>query len=975
MRSSFYILDGHALSYQAFYAVTGLHSPEGIPTNAVFGFIHSLQRMFKSYAPDYLAICFDMRAKTFRHESFEEYKANRKPMPVALQSQILLIQEWLNIMQIPIFAMDGYEGDDLIATLAHRALGLDVEIYLVSPDKDMAQLLNDRIHLIDSKHDSPIGVQTILDKYHIPPERLPDYFGLVGDSTDNIPGVPGIGPKRASKLLQQWPTLEILYEQLANVEPLATRQNLEQNREAAFLSKSLFQVNTQVPIEFNLEQCRIRTPDRTKLIEFYQKLGFRSFLSALLKSSSTTNTMELFPEDSQESLEPIANTAIPADSGVVNPPEPAVIPADTRIVKNTEPVARTPVANTSAIARSPAITALPPLIISGADASTAIVPKLSAMMDDSQNRSVLSVWLIQNHHEIEELVSLLKLQPEIVIECDCLISGFSIQLQGLALGWDLGKAAYIPSNIIGKDQWDLLRQILSIGPKKIGHHLKTAVKVLSRQSMDLAPLGFDTMLAAYLLSAGSKEYSLDDLCTQFLACNAPTPIASISDGFAEFEDAAPPQIGYFSEVLQRIAELHKKLLPNLQEKNLVELLENLELPLIPILVEMEENGITIDQAVLQESAIELQSQVAFLETEIFKLSDEKFNIASSQQLAVILFDKLKLPPGKKIKKGYSTNAEVLENLAPLHPLPSLVLQYRQATKLLNTYVEVLPSLIHANTGRIYTTFHQTGTATGRLSSSDPNLQNIPIRSEHGEKIRRAFVAAPGYCLVTADYSQMELRILAHFSQDTVLIQAFQQDKDIHATVAASLFGVDVEAVKPEQRRIAKTVNFGIIYGQTPFGLSQELRISMEEARRFIDEYFAKLSRVKEYMEEVLALTRQTHYVTTIANRRRYIYDINASNPSAQKLAERMAFNTIMQGSAADITKIAMIYIVQERAKQKLPFRILLQIHDELVVETPQAIASDVGHLLGEQMKRAGSMLSVPVKISINSGQNWQEAHG
>ncbi len=895
MSSTFYIIDGHAYSYQAFYGVISLHSPDGMPSNAVFGFIKMLHRLIEEKQPQYLAVCFDTPKKNFRHDSFEDYKANRKPMPNDLRYQIPIIQDILQKLNIPIFSQEGYEADDIMATVTKICTEKKMNVCLVTPDKDMGQLISDNVCIWDSKKNCLIGRKEIFDKYHLQPEQLPEYFALIGDDTDNIPGVPGLGPKRAMRLISQWPTLELLYENIANVHPPSTRKYLEDNRDAAFLSRQLFKVNGNVPIDLSLEKCSLQKPNYQELIPIYQKLGFYSLLSDLLKSAN---------------------------------------------------------------------------IPSGADSSAS---------QRSSPSSSNVMWVIQNQEELENLAKILEQQAEIILALD--FSG-SI-LQGISFLWEQKKVAYINCKILEQRKiFQILKKSLSAGGKKSGHDLKSILKFLAEWKIELSPLGLDTMLAGYLLSSSGKEYSFNDLCVQYLACHAPVLPKSksnedLQDGFAEFmedaEDSQQKRLVYWSQFMELLHLLVQTFRVKLKEQNLQDLLETLELPLIPILAEMEYNGITLDLAIFKDLASKLQDQLAKLQKEIYSLAGESFTILSSQQLGAILFDKLKLGKGKKNKTGYVTDAETLENLVEKHPLPSLILDYRHISKLLNTYLEGFPKAIDKN-NRIHTTLHQTGTATGRISSSNPNLQNIPIRQEDGEKIRQAFIASPGHVLIAGDYSQIELRVLASFCQDPYMVDAFEHDKDIHSATAALLFNIPQGQVSSQQRRIAKAVNFGIIYGQSAFGLSKELNIPIRQAQEFITSYFQKFSHVRGFMEEVLEETRRILFVGTIGGRKRYIPEIISEDHNLRKMAERMAFNTVMQGSVADIVKQAMIYIVEERRQTNIPFRILLQIHDELLIESEKKYVAEVTDIVKTQMLKAGSILGVTVKVNVASGTDWAQAH-
>ena len=868
MTRSFYIIDGHSYSYQAFYAIKSLRSPSGVPTNAIFGFVKFINKLIGDKRPDYLAVCFDSAAPTFRHEYYQKYKANRPQMPEDMQLQLPVIQRVLQAYQIPVFAREGFEADDLLISIAVQAAqqDQDVEIFLLSPDKDIGQIVNERIKIYDNKKNQIIDSQGIREIFKVMPQQLPDYFALVGDSVDNIPGVKGVGPKKASELLQQWSSLEEMYANLEAIQPEKTRKLLQQHRQEAFLSKKLFQADSSVDLCFQLEKCKTTCGDRSQIIALFRELGFRSLLSDLQQD------------------------------------QPPVTAADLNLTVN----------------------------------------------------------IINSDRQLAGLVKRLAGVDELVILA--ITAGDSLwqtRIEGVALAWHQDQSAYISVNHelpLAKIN-ERLEPLIHGGPVKITHDSKKLLQAFAVSGLSLYPLGFDTTLAAYLVACSDKEASLDDLILEYLGLAVPQ---------------VPPHNSAIycirAHLLDKVTQMLRQ---SLQEKQLLSLLVDVELPLVPVIVEMELTGMHVDSAILEDIARQAKQKLQEVEGQIYRHAGVPFNISSSRQLAKILFEKLGLPTGKKNKSGYSTSVNVLEELKNQHEIVALILKFRHLSKLISTYIEVLPQMIDQQTRRVHTSFHQAKTATGRLASSRPNLQNIPVGDAEGSQIRQAFIAGEDNLLIAADYSQIELRILADLSQDPLLLAAFADDVDIHTTVAASLFAVSASEVSYAQRQLAKAVNYGIIYGQTPFGLAQELAIPIKQAKKFIEAYFARHARVKDFLAELVEEASQRRYVTTILARRRYLPDIASSNHQVRKFAERVAVNTVMQGSAADIIKKAMIAIYRRRNEDMLNCKFLLQVHDELIFETPIAGVETIVALVKEEMSNAVS-LSVPLKVNIATGGNWQQ---
>jgi len=896
--SRFFILDSHGQLYASFYAIRDLTSPQGEPTNATFGFLSTLLKILRQERPDYLAACFDMPGLTHRHELFQEYKAQRPPMPPELVVQVERVRQILGLMGIPAVGSAGYEADDCIATLSRRAREAGMEVVICSRDKDLEQLVGPGVAMLDTKTFEHLDAEGILKRRGVPPAQTIDVLALMGDATDNIPGVPGIGEKTAVKLIAQYGNVENVLSHAAEVKG-KVGDSLRAHMEDARQSRVLVQLDAAVPLEVNLEDCRAHpAADPARLAALFRKLGFNRFIEELTLDAGATG------------------------GGAIR----------THIVETRAALARLAkdLAAQPAFAFDTETTGLDPR-------KAALVGLSFAWADDE---------------------------------------GYYVPLRGpegsKCLGLDEVKAAIGP--------W------LAASPKAsaastrllVGQNVKYDLLVCRRAGIELAEPLFDTMVAAYLASPGRREYNLDALALAYFGFKK-IPLESLlgQKGDERTMDACPiAQVAAYSVEDAVITwRLRGVLEKELAEKGLADLAREVEMPLVPVLAAMEETGVAVDPAVLADIAANLQGRLEKLEKQIYAAAGREFSIHSPQQLAGILFEELGLKPLKRTAKGLrsSTDADVLEELAARHPLPRLILEFRQLAKLKGTYVDALPQLVDPEDGRIHASFNQTVTATGRLSSSDPNLQNIPIRTDEGRQVRRAFVPGrAGWLLLAADYSQIELRMLAHYSGDAELGRAFAEDRDIHTFVAAQIYGVAETDVTGEMRRVAKVVNFSLIYGKTAYGLARDLSIGVGEAERFIDDYFHRYRGVREFTAKVLTDAKRDGYVTTILGRRREIGEIGAMDPKRLTFAERTAVNTVIQGSAADLMKVAMNRIWRRAGREGRPSRPLIQIHDELIFETPADALAEEEKWITEEM--VGAMaLRVPLRIHLAVGRNWMEA--
>jgi DNA polymerase-1 len=948
-----YIIDSHGQLYASYYAIRDLTSPSGEPTNATYGFVGTLLKILREEKPDYLAACFDLPGPTHRHELFEEYKAQRKPMPTDLVVQIERVREVLHLMGVPAVESAGYEADDCIATLARQARAAGMEVVICSRDKDLEQLVGPGVAMLDTKTFEHLDTEGIRKRRGVLPAQMQDVLALMGDAADNIPGVPGIGEKTAVKLVTQYGSLEGV---LAHADEIKGKlgEQLREHRQDALRSHELVRLDSSAPLAVALDSCRTPTTfERRPLVALFRGLGFNKYV-----------------EEFQ--LEVVSDGGGRIKVHVVDTPAALAQLAE-------------------ALAQQPAF--------AFDTETTSLAPRQARLVGLS------FAWAADEGY----YVPLMGPEPE---------RRLSLEAVRKALGPVLsGDGGWRPKDV------GLLTPSHEATRLLVGQNVKYDMLVCRRSGIEPAEPVFDTMVAAYLSNPGRREYNLDALALDYFGFKK-IPLESLLGEKRKERtmDQAPiDQVAEYSVEDAVITwRLKGELERELAQKGLADLARDVEMPLVSVLAAMEETGVAVDTAVLADIAANLDARLAKLEKEIYAAAGHEFAINSPQQLATVLFDEQGLRPLKRTAKGGrpSTDADVLEELAARHPLPRLVLGFRQLAKLKGTYVDALPTLVDPESGRIHTSFNQTVTATGRLSSSDPNLQNIPIRTEEGRQVRRAFVprplAAPGgmpstlfaghadaadarhahaksgvgmpptgqavgmppesgeWLLLAADYSQIELRMLAHYSGDPQLMRAFAEDRDIHTFVAHQIYGVPETEVTADQRRVAKIVNFSLIYGKTAYGLSRDLGIGVSEAEQFIDGYFDRYRGVRTFTADVLQRAKKDGYVTTILGRRRYIEGIEQMDPKRLNFPERTAVNTVIQGSAADLIKVAMNHIWRRARRENRPSRLLIQIHDELIFETPEASLAAEQEWIEAEMTGA-MQLRVPLRVYLAAGKNWMEA--
>jgi DNA polymerase-1 len=882
-----FLIDGSSYIYRAFYAIGHLSNSRGLPTNAAYGFTQMLLKVLKDHHPDYLAVALDSKAPTFRSSLYKEYKAQRPAMPEGLIPQIPHIRNIIEGYRIATVQMEGYEADDLIGTLA-RKWESEVEIVIITGDKDILQLVNERVFVLDPMKEKRFGIQEVVERFGVPPGQVIEVMGLAGDTSDNVPGVPGIGEKTAAELVKTYGSVENVLSHVNEVRQKKVKENLAAYGEQARLSRQLVTLHTDVPVSLKLEDLALKAPDVSRLREIFKDLEFNKLLKDL--------------------------------SGGEAAPE-----RDYRLITDRE-------------------------------AFLALLKDLSGMETfsiDLETTSPYPVWA---------------------------------ELVGISLSYAPHQSFYIPVGHRLPDaaaqlplQWvlDQLKPLLETeGVKKMGQNIKYDWIVLKNYGIHVRGIRCDTMIASYLLNPTKHNHNLGEIAREYLDRSVTEYKEVVGTGgkavsFDEVElDKARDYSCEDADITLQLAQL---LIPKVREAGLGFLFDEVEMPLCTVLAKMERNGVRIDIDLLSDLSKEMELQLQQKIDRIYGLAGETFNINSSQQLGKILFEKLNLPVIKRTKTGYSTDVDVLTKLSLQHDLPLEILGYRNLTKLKSTYIDALPKLIHPRTGRVHTSYNQTVTATGRLSSSDPNLQNIPARMDEGNRIRQAFIPDQGRVLVSADYSQIELRILAHLSQDETLLQAFKNEEDIHARTASEVFGVPLAEVTSSMRREAKVINFGIIYGMSAYGLSQQLGIDPKEAQAYIDQYFKKYQGVQAYIETVLKEAREKGYVTTLLQRRRYLPDLHSPAVAVRQGAERMAVNTPLQGTAADIIKLAMIRIQDQIETFLDSAKMIMQVHDELVFEVLESELETIVPRIRNEMENVMA-LAIPLKVSIHSGKNWGEAH-
>ena len=926
-----FLLDASSYLFRAYFAIGSLSNSKGIPTNATYGFIQMLLKLIKDQKPTHLVAVWDRPEPTFRKQQFEAYKAQREEIPPDLPEQIDWIKKILQAMKIPTLEKAGYEADDIIGTIAKDFQKKDYQIVVVTGDKDLMQLVDERLCLLDTMKDKWTRREQVIERFGVGPEKVIDVLGLAGDSSDNIPGVPGIGEKTASALIQQYGSVENLYEHLDELKG-KRKENLEQNKEAAFLSKKLVTIHCDVPIEYRIEDFDLSEPDQDALNQIFKELEFTRLLD-YSKGSSQNNSLKR---------------------------------SDYILIDDAEKLSKllSELENVKSFALDTETTSLD-------------VQKAQLVGVSLSTASGRAYYIPVGHlcHREESAEGPPKADD------DPVWANNYLPLHGGLPRGTCPEQSRRARNDLESGQLDVQEVLQGLKPVfenskvgKIGQNYKYDYQILKQAGIEVQGLAFDTMIASYLLDPAGK-HGLDHLAQVYLnhsmisyeEVTKETPNKS----FAEV--SIQKALEYSAEDADATFQVAEKILPEIKSQNLEKIFYEIELPLVPVLAEMELRGIKIDRPYLEELQKDFSEKIQKAEKKIYELAGKEFNVNSPKQLGQILFEDLKLPVQRKTKTGYSTDVDVLTELAKIHPLPEEILSYRSLAKLKSTYIDALLNIADPKTDRVHTSFNQTIAETGRLSSSDPNLQNIPIRTDDGKKIRAAFIAEQGFQLLSADYSQIELRVLAHMSEDPNLITAFEKNEDVHRLTASSIFGLPEDQITSQMRAVGKTVNFAVIYGQTPFGLSGQLGIPQAKAREYIEQYFAKYPKVQAYREQVLKQASEKGEVRTLFGRRRLVADLNSKNPNVRSFAERIAFNTVIQGTAADLIKLAMIQIDQKIKEKKLNLRLLLQVHDELVFEVKENELDEMKSLVKQCMEKVASF-RVPLLVEVGVGKNWNEAH-
>ncbi len=896
------LVDGSSYLFRAFHALPPLTNSKGQPTGAVYGVINMLNKLVAEYNPKHIAVVFDAKGKTFRNDMYKEYKANRPPMPDELSSQIAPLYEIVEALGYPVVIVPGVEADDVIGTYARQATEQKVETLISTGDKDLAQLVNPHVTLINTMNNVVMDEAGVVDKFDVPPSAIIDYLALMGDTSDNIPGVPKVGPKTAAKWLKQYETLDNL---VAHADDIKGKvgESLRDNLAQLPLSRELTTIKCDVELEHAISELVMRAPQVDKLKQMYTEMEFKTWLSNLFANEGEATA------------------------------EPATIPA---------------------------VQALP-----------------EASYETILDKPGFDRWLKK-----------LKAADQFAFDTETTsLDYMKARIVGVSFAVEVGEAAYVPfahdyldapEQLSERDVLGGLKALLEDeNKKKIGQNLKYDAHVLANHEITLKGIAQDTMLESYVLDS-TQRHGMDALALRLLGHStihfediAGKGVKQLTFNQIDLEQAGP----YAAEDADITLQIHQKLSAALdQQPALKSIYLDIELPLLNVLLNIERNGVLVDVAMLEKHSKQLAERMKELEQQAYDEAGETFNLASPKQLGSILFEKLKIPTKKKTKTGqYSTAEDVLQELAIDYALPKLILEHRSVSKLKSTYTDKLPLQVNEKTGRVHTSYNQTVAATGRLSSTDPNLQNIPIRSEEGRRIRQAFIAPEAYKMLAADYSQVELRIMAHLSEDENLLKAFAEGIDVHRATAAEVFGVALDAVESEQRRAAKAINFGLIYGMSAFGLAKQLNIGRYEAQDYINTYFARYPGVKTYMDKTREQAHDRGYVETVFGRRLYLPEINSRNGQRRQYAERTAINAPMQGTAADIIKRAMIAVDRALSASKLDAKVVMQVHDELVLEVLEKDVEAVADLLRVEMEQAAA-LKVPLVVDIGIGDNWDEAH-
>ncbi|MFK7892583.1 MAG: DNA polymerase I [Granulosicoccus sp.] len=907
------LVDGSAYLYRAFHAMPPLTTASNQPTGAIYGVVNMLRRLVADYQPKHMAVVFDASGKTFRDDIYADYKATRERMPDDLRSQIKLLHQVVAKMGFPLLIVEGVEADDVIGTLAVQATAKGMKTLVSTGDKDMAQLVNDHVTLINTMNNTVMDTAAVAEKFGVQPSQIVDYLALVGDTSDNIPGVPSCGPKTAAKWLAQFKTLDGVMENADKVKG-KIGEKLRSSLEHLPMSYDLATIRIDLELDQTVDELQIKVPDVEGLAALYKELEFKTWTNELA-----------------EGLSPLQTRA-----------------------------SQTP-GNTS-----------------GAKAAVPAVSQSDAQYEIITSMDVLDSWIEQ-------------LQKAELFAFDTETTSLDYmraELVGLSFALDKGHAAYVPvahdyesaPEQLDRDQvLERLRNLLEGDARNlVGQHIKYDINVLANHGINLANVAHDTMLESYVLDSTATRHDMDSLANKYLGIATVKfeDVAGKGKSQLTFNQIDIDKAGHYAaEDADITLQLHHALWPRLcEEPTLKRLYEEIELPVLQVLSRIERTGVRLDDGMLARQGKTIAETIERVKAEAFADAGREFNLGSPKQIGTIFFDEKQYPVVRKTPKGQPSTAEdVLEQLALDYPLPKLILQHRSLTKLMSTYIEKLPLQIQPTTSRVHTSYNQAIASTGRLSSTDPNLQNIPIRTEEGRRIRQAFIAEKGYRLLAADYSQIELRIMAHLSGDEGLTHAFEKGLDVHQATAAEVFGVALDSVEPDQRRSAKAINFGLIYGMSAFGLAKQLGIARGEAQQYIDLYFERYPGVKQYMEQTRELARERGFVETVFGRRLYLPDIKARNAQMRNYAERTAINAPMQGTAADIIKLAMIAVDRWLREDAVDVRMIMQVHDELVLEVKAGELEAVGEKTQQLMVDAAS-LTVPLEVDVGIGNSWEEAH-
>ncbi|HVB75026.1 MAG TPA: DNA polymerase I [Ktedonobacteraceae bacterium] len=1018
-RKTLMVVDGHAMIHRAFHAVPeDLSTSKGEVVNATFGFTSILIKELGEIQPDYVAVTFDRSAPTFRHVEYPAYKAHRPALPDIMRPQFARIREVVEAFGIPVYEKDGYEADDVIGTLSVQATQMGVDTIILTGDMDTLQLINEHVKVKIAKRGisdvTEYGIQQVIDRYGLPPARLPDFKGLVGDKSDNIPGVPGIGEKTATKLLSEYGDLEGV---LAHIDELTPKEQrlLREKSEQALQSKHLATIVLDAPVQLDLQASHVGQVKREQAVALFRELEFRTLVDKIPGGArSSSGDAEQVPAPAPAPEDDLREAAPLGIVSIITPPMPPAIAsislpgAQVNASQAQKPLPAKSAASVVGRASIAGVAAaeqdevLQPSLFETLKPEPTRQLRIPTLPQSAKQEQPVSYFIdakesmqtrttiIDDEQALRELAQRMRRAGAFALDTETTSDDpWHAKLVGISVAMMPGEAFYIPvghtQTVDGQEvdkQLPLAHVLEQLKPvledanaRKYMHNAKYDMLMLLRNGITVKGLTFDTMVGAYLIDPGRRGLGLKDQVFQRLG-HVMTEIAKLIGSGSKAITMAQVPVQLAAEYAGADADMTLRLVASISEElrryNLLDLFYNIEMPLLPVLMQMEIYGVALDSVFLRELNIKFSEQIKALEKEIYASVGHEFNINSTRQLGDILFVELKLPAGKKNKTGFSVSADVIESLRGRHPMVDHLLEYRQFSKLKSTYVDGLLALMDPEAGRVHTTFSQTTASSGRLSSSNPNLQNIPVRTEVGRQLRRAFIAAPGYALLTADYSQIELRILAHITHEPRLVEAFNAGEDIHSTIASSLFGIPLAEVTKDQRRLAKTVVYAVLYGQSAFGLAQITNMSNSEAAEFIRRYHETFPHIKEYVDRTLTQARKQGYVNTMYGRKRFFPDMHGLPFSERQALEREAVNMPIQGSNADLIKIAMIRIQHTIEEQHLSTRMILQVHDELVFEVPDGELEQARKLVRREMEGVEKLV-VPIKVEMKVGRNWYEA--